>query len=114
MSNMSNMSNTDPNPEHNVCIGGICPNPGADHNSVANPPGLPGDSVAGAGSIGPGVPSRSVVSSSPSLGATTISTVHTATGGLLPLPTVKVPAPSGGEALAVSQALQEEQDLRPR
>ena len=101
------------NVEHIVRTGGVRSNSGADHNSVANIPGLPGNSVAGAASVGPGVPSGSVVSSYPSLGASTISTVNTAAGGLPPLPTVRVPAPSRGGALGFFQTLREEQDLQP-
>ena len=75
---------------------GVRSDPGAGHNSVASLPALPGHSAARAAYVGPGVPSGSVVSGSPSLGATTIFTVNTAAGGLPPLPTVRVPAPSGG------------------
>ena len=69
---------------------------------MANLPGLPGNSSACAASVGPGVPRRSVVLGSPSLGAYTISTFNTAAGGLPPLPTVRVPAPSGGGAFGGS------------
>ena len=91
------MSNVEPNAR----TSGVRSNPGADHNSVASLPGLPGNSVAGAASVGPGVPSGSVESSSPSLGASTISTVNTAAGGLPHLPTVRFPAPIGGGAFGV-------------
>ena len=103
------MSNVEPNAR----TSGVRSDPGADHNSVASLPGLPDDRVAGAASVVPGIPSGSVVSGSPSLGASTISTVNTAAGGLPPLPTVRVPAPRGGGAFGVCQVLPEDQDLQP-
>ena len=91
---VDNIMTTEPSARRSV----VRPDPGAGNNSVASLPALPGNSAARASSVEQGVPSGSVVSSSPSLGATTISTVNTAAGGLPPLPTVRVPAPSGGGA----------------
>ena len=92
-----NIITTEPSARRRV----VRSNPGAGHNSVASLPALPGNSAARASSVEQGVPSRSVVSSSLSLGATTIYTIYTTTGVLPFLPTVKVPAPSGGGALGI-------------